>query len=277
MKALTGLRQRRDEAVKEDVTWPLTVEEFAQAYDLGERDFRLADLRDADLRGANLEGASLYQANLPWARLFDANLQRAALTRANLESANLTGANLRWANMSEANLRWTNLRDAILEGANLSDANLFDANLRDADLRWANLERADLRWTDLAHTNFNNAILTGTCLDPAAPMPPTDLSAFEITPDGKLIGYRTSRSVHVKGHKYEPGQSYTATLFSMDTGTDCHPGLYVFPDVEEALELAVRHNTSVVVVHIDPSHVMRTVGGNYRCKAFTVVKEIPVN
>jgi uncharacterized protein YjbI with pentapeptide repeats len=304
---LGAFRKRRDDAIEEDVMWSLTAKQFAQAYALGERNFENVDIRNADLRGADLAGAKLCWATLENANLSEANLSNAWMTRANLALAQMSGANLEdallreailtgvelvGANLTDARLIYAWLAGANLEGANLNNANLTGArligtNLKGADLENTGLDSADftranltgarLTHAHLRYTNFNDAILDGTCLDPLALVPKTDLSAFKRTQNGKLIGYRTSRSVHVTGHNYEPGQSYLAPFFSKDTGTDCHPGLYVLPDLESARALAQERQTNIVVVHIDPAHAMRTVGGNYRCKAFTVVKEIPVN
>ena len=125
------------------------------------------------------------------------------------------------ADLLEANLYMANLREANLFGANLYGADLRGANLRGANLREANLYGADLRWVDLADT----------CLDPNATMP--DLDDSEITDAGleisgdRVCGWRTARSMHCGDTKYAPGRCYEAPVFSVDTASECHPGIYL--------------------------------------------------
>ena len=109
-------------------------------------------------------------------------------------------------------------------------ASLYRADLRGADLAGANLRGANLRGADL-----RGACLTGTCLDPAAPVPrPSDadlarayLSLGARTLDGREIvrGWRTAESQFIFGHEYIWGW-YGAPVFSVDTSTECHPGIY---------------------------------------------------
>ena len=142
------------------------------------------DLEGANLEFANLEGANLKHANLQYTYLQYAKLQYAKLQYAyllgaylqytNLLGADLLGANLQYTNLQYAKLEGANLQDANLQDANLQDANLQDANLQDAnllgaDLQDANLLGADLLGADLTitqalKTNFQNANLTGTCI-----------------------------------------------------------------------------------------------------------------
>ena len=114
-----------------------------------------ANLIGADLSGANLSGANLTLAPLSMAKLSEANLSKAELVGANLIGADLSGANL--------------LR-ARLTGADLGIAKLIKANLTLAELDVAKLIEADLTGSNLKmiralKTNFQNAILTGACIE----------------------------------------------------------------------------------------------------------------
>ncbi|MDM3849349.1 MAG: pentapeptide repeat-containing protein [Aphanizomenon gracile PMC627.10] len=99
----------------------------------------IPDLYKADMRGANLRGAELVGANLS-----EADLRKADLIGADLIGADLCGADLRWANLIKTDLRW--------------------ANLSNADLTNADLTNADLLQSQVISTNFNQAILTGSCI-----------------------------------------------------------------------------------------------------------------
>ena len=159
-----------------------------------------ADLTGIDFSGADLSGADLSKVNLSWANLSEANLSKVNLSWANLSEANLSkvdlseadlsGANLSWkylsrANLSRANLSGANLSGAIFDkndfrklttvGANLSGINLSKVDLSEADLSGKNLNRANLRETILSganlsrtqalKTNFEEAVLTGACIE----------------------------------------------------------------------------------------------------------------
>ena len=165
-----------------------------------------ADLTKASLAGANLTGADLTKASLAWA-----NLAGAYLTRANLAGANLAGADL-----TRANLAGADLTKASLAGADLTGADLTKAYLTGAKLAWANLAGAKL---------------AGTILDPAAPVPPVtdeEITAAGLEIRGEQVwGWRTATSQHCGLTAYVPGQCYEAPWFSVDTKTDCHPGIYL--------------------------------------------------
>jgi hypothetical protein len=192
---------------------------------LWEANLSRANLERADLFQANLREANLFQANLFQANLFQANLREANLERAYLREANLREANLREANLERAYLREANLREADLRGTNLSRADLQEANLSRANLEGASLEGASLEGTDLEEAN-----LSWTCLDPDAQLP--TLSDEEIIKagleiDGEWVcGWRTKRSRVVGNTIYESGV-YTAPVFSIDTNSECHPGIYI--------------------------------------------------
>ena len=108
-------------------------------------DWRQRHLNDRiDLRGADLS---------------EQNLNRANLSEVNLRDANLAGTDLRDAKLTFSSLCGADLQSADLMGADLSNANLANANLSQADLRRANLFAAQA-----VGTNFQQAILTGTCI-----------------------------------------------------------------------------------------------------------------
>ena len=97
--------------------------------------------------------------------LSEADLRRANLRRANLRIADLRIANLRRADLREADLSEADLRGADLRGADLSEADLRGADLREADLEGVDLSEAKLNPVQALGTNFNNAKLTGACIE----------------------------------------------------------------------------------------------------------------
>lgn len=137
-------------------------------------DLRGVDLRSANLSNTNLREANLTQANLAGANLSGANLEHAIITLADLQGANLAGACLHDVDFIESDLHGASFREGSLCGvlfrhANLSEADFRGADLGEADLRKANLRKADLRDTSLVETqvlgaNFEQAILTGACI-----------------------------------------------------------------------------------------------------------------
>jgi len=209
----------------------------------------------ADFRGADLREAHLWDAHLE-----DANLRGANLRGANLRGAHLEGANLEGANMWGADLREAHLWGAHLEGANLEGANMWGADLREAHLWDAHLEDANLRGA-----NLRGAHLQNTCLDPEN-VPNGRVTAFERTPDGLIIGYRTRKAGHID--RYRVGRHYSADFFST-ADTECHPGLYLCPTIEDAR----KHGEDIIMVHTRPEHVHQA-GKKYRCREFFVVKEV---
>jgi uncharacterized protein YjbI with pentapeptide repeats len=150
------------------------------------------------------------------------------LYKAILYGANLSGADLRNANLGGALLYVADVRGADLHGAYLCYADLRSANLTDA-----NLCKADLRGADLRDANLYGANLSKTVLDPKAPMP--TLNLYGLTVEGEyVIGYRTKRSRYCGNTTYEAGESYEAPWFSVDTRTDCHPGMYFYTSLKDA-------------------------------------------
>jgi hypothetical protein len=231
---------------------------------------RRCNLSRVDLVGADLRGENLRGANLSGAILIGADLRRANLSWADLRGANLRGAYLSGADLSGADLRRANLSGADLSGANLSGAYLSGAILSGADLSWANLS-----WADLSGANLSWADLRDTVLDPARPASGAGVE-FERDPDDPdyVFGYRTQRSTCVGASRYEVGQHYEAPLFSVCPDTECHPGLYLWPTLEMALEWRRRWSggeiIKVRVLAADVHHV----GDKWRCRAFDVTEEM---
>ena len=223
-----------------------------------------ANLSRANLSWADLRGANLREANLSGANLSGANLSGADLSRADLSGADLSGANLSEANLSGANLSGANLRGAGLSGADLSGAGLSGAGLSGADL-----SRAYLRWADLGRADLSEASLSGTCLDPANAPSGAD-GSFRKTSHGRVLGYRTQRSTHAGSAEYMPGESYTAPVFST-CDTDCHPGLYLWPTLEQAQEWAECYSADGIIKVSAKAVDVHSAGDKWRCKAFRVL------
>ena len=157
---------------------------------------------------------------------------------------------------------------ANLQGADLSDANLSDTNLRHADLRYANLIGANLLGADLS----------GTCLDPDAPIPTipdseivnnAGLEIQTVDNEERVYGWRTETSQHAGNTHYVPkNEPYEAPVFSVDTDTSCHPGIYL------ASENWLAHNYYVDVPLVR-CYCLRSelihAGDKWRCKRLWVI------
>ena len=221
----------------------------------------------ADLSGAYLRGADLREEDLRGANLVDADLRDAYLRDAYLRDANLRGADLRGAN-----LRGADLRGADLVGADLVRADLRGANLGGADLRGAYLRGADLRGADLW-----NADLADTICDPSSLLP--EISDEELIRSGLepktvggrryVYGWRTQKSQHVGSTLYKPRKRpYTAPVFSVDTVTDCHPGIYL-----SGLEwLRSNYVQKFVRCRCLRSEILHA-GDKWRCKRLWILNE----
>jgi hypothetical protein len=170
--------------------------------------------------------------------------------RANLQNANLQDANLYDANLQYANLQYANLQNADLQNANLQDANLYDADLQGANLQ-------------------------GTCLDPVN-IPYCPREDFQYDADGYAIGYRTEGTPAMCVGAYSVGQKYTANIFST-ASTECHPGLYLWPTLEQATayrkDMHPVEYAQMIKVKTKLEAIHKT-GTKYRCKWFEVVERI---
>ncbi|QLE45280.1 pentapeptide repeat-containing protein (plasmid) [Nostoc sp. C052] len=158
-----------------------------------------ANLEGADLDNANLDEAFLQNAYLKRVNFSGASLKNSILKKSVISNAIFCGADLTLADLSETeicnanfagleisgnivncdlsgtNLTMANLSNAYLYRSNFSKANLTKANLTkaffvDAVLWKANFTEALLCETNLKTTkaisaNFNNATLTGACIE----------------------------------------------------------------------------------------------------------------
>jgi uncharacterized protein YjbI with pentapeptide repeats len=180
---------------------------------------------------------------------------------------NFRDADLRDADLSDADLRCADLSDADLSYANLKNADLSYADLRGADLKNAHLSDADLRRVDLRNANLRGADLSGTCLDLNSEYN-SDLEGFERLDDQWIIGYRTKNSPHYPGPNYNVGDLRSVDLFST-SDTECHPGLYVCPTIDQAK----RWGKQIVKVIFQPHHLHRA-GRKWRVKELIVWEEL---
>ena len=143
--------------------------------------------------------------------------------------------------------------------AYLSYADLSYADLRGANLRGTNLSYADLRGTNLRGTN-----LYGTILSPTN-APNAIVDAFAHI-DGWVIGYRTAHSPVIGGSGYHDiGTTYTAPYFSTCDITDCHPGLYLWPQRDMC------NNADRIIMVIAWAGDVHKTPTKWRCKRFTKV------
>ena len=183
-------------------------------------------------------------------------------SKANLSGADLSGADLSGANLSGANLSGANLYGADLYRANLSGANLSGADLYGADLSWANLSGANLYRANLYGADLYRANLSNTVLDPTRE-PNGDVAGFEKR-GGYVIGYRTRKAGHID--IYRDGRYYSADVFST-CDTECHPGLYLWPTLQQARDFF--GEKEVIRVVTLPAEVHKA-GSKYRCRWFRV-------
>jgi hypothetical protein len=237
--------------------------DIAQELAKSERGYRVANLSGANLSGANLSGADLNRANLSGANLSWANLRGADLSWANLRGADLNRANLSRADLNRANLSGANLSGANLSGADLNRANLSGANLSWANLSWANLSRADLN-----RANLSGANLSETCVDPLAP-PNGECSEFPRRGDGWVNGWRT-KATSAAGRRLKTDRIYGCSVFSV-ADTECHPGWYLWPSLEQAYAFSGR--VPMVLVKARPRDIHRA-GGKWRSRAIWVLEDV---
>jgi len=116
---------------------------------------------------------------------------------------------------------------------------------------------------NLTGANLYRANLTGTVLDPVNE-PNGNVEGFE--KQGKYIyGYRTRKAGHID--EYRDGRSYSADWFSTCEKTDCHPGLYVWPTVEQAKSYS---GDPLIKVRI-PAWAVHKTPTKWRCVEFFVM------
>ncbi len=124
--------------------------------DLSEAELVWQDLRQADLKGADLSKANLRQADLK-----GADLSRKKLRQADLKGGDPSKANLRQADV----IKPKNFTRIDIMRGDFSRASLIEADLIGAYLTGADLTGAVLIATQALGTNFENAILTGACIE----------------------------------------------------------------------------------------------------------------
>ncbi|MBW4622192.1 MAG: pentapeptide repeat-containing protein [Cyanosarcina radialis HA8281-LM2] len=126
--------------------------------------------RGANLTGANFEGAILKSTDFTNANLTRTNFYLTQkLDRSRFKNTILTNPKVRKL-LVDKNGIGRSYQGCNLRGANLDGAKLNQANLTKADISHATLVRADLEDTNLCelqaiNTNFQQAQLTGACLE----------------------------------------------------------------------------------------------------------------
>ena len=152
---------------------------------------------------------------------------------------------------------------------NLSYANLYNANFFGADLSGANLSCAYLYNANFSDANLFGANLTNTCLDPSR-KPNALVSEFK--KDGIfIVGYRTKESITMRNIVYESGSEYSALFFSTCENTDCHPGLYLYPTLEQVKK--EYESAAYVKVWAKAEETVKAVT-KWRCKKFYRVENV---
>jgi len=178
--------------------------------------------------------------------------------------ADLRRACLRGACLSESDLREACLCKSDLYRANLRRACLRGACLRESDLRKSDLSESDLRESDLRGARLYGAKLSGTCLDPQNV--PSG-AGYNFTRDGEFVlGYRTRKAGHID--MYRDGRIYAADWFSTCPDTSCHPGLYLWSTLRQAIDFS--GDKEMICVRTRPADV-HLGGDKWRCRWFEVI------
>jgi hypothetical protein len=123
---------------------------------------------------------------------------------------------------------------------------------------------------NLFGANLFGAVVEKTCLDTTNKTTGADKRFRRV---GKyVIGYRTAKAGHID--KYRVGRFYTADWFST-ADTECHPGLYLWPTVDQARQYAAKYGIEgpIIMVRTYVKDVHKA-GTRYRCRWFEVRKVI---
>jgi uncharacterized protein YjbI with pentapeptide repeats len=132
---------------------------------MGGTSFRNADLTEADFTSATLKSTDFRNATLTRTNFH----QTQKLDQARVGDTILVDTKVRDLLVTHRGAKQSfigcNLRGANLIGADLNDADFTEANLTGANLQGAWLEQANLTKTQVLNTNFNQAHLTGACLE----------------------------------------------------------------------------------------------------------------
>lgn len=147
-----------------------------------------------------------------------------------------------------------------------------DASFAGCDFINCNFKNACLRDMDVKNTHFVNCDFTSTVFDPKAKMPPLRKNHGFEKVGRRLIGYRTKRSRFAGSNFYRLGETYTAPIFSVDTETECHPGLYVLPSHDafyNEFNLFELRDYGMIKVSFSPKDLLEA-GEKWRVKSFKV-------
>ncbi len=151
--------------MKEDEKFAL-VRRIAIAFAaIGGTSFRSADLTEANFAQAILKSTDLRKASVTltcWSQT--QKLDRARVGGTILLEPTVRDLLVTSQGKGKAYIG-RNLKGANLSNADLSDADLTEADISGATLQGANLERANLTKTQALNANFDQARLTGACLE----------------------------------------------------------------------------------------------------------------
>ncbi|RAQ42226.1 pentapeptide repeat-containing protein [Arthrospira sp. O9.13F] len=162
---LKGINLRETNLTDTDLKGAYCLKGSCQNVEGDQAHFDGSYLKEADFTGAYLQGSSFKGADL----------RNVNFTNAHLVGVDFRGADIQGADFSGANLYRSQLMGVIASETKWCKANLLSANLLGTDLRSANLENANLTRANLEevnlsnalafHTNFEQATLTGVCID----------------------------------------------------------------------------------------------------------------
>lgn len=161
----------------------LTVNEFLERYQAGERNFAgmglsrersgRAIIEDVDLTGVNLSGADLWgvtfyncilnHARMHGARLVNAIFHLVEMDGADLTCATLVGAQIRYSSWINVSLQYANLSFAVLDSVDLDSALLEECNLIRTNLSKISLQQNGQPYT-LYFLRAERAVLWNTIL-----------------------------------------------------------------------------------------------------------------
>lgn len=175
----------------------------------------------ANLSGKNLKGLDLRDVRLVEANLCGINFRGACLRDAHFQGAKLQLAQFQGADLRGGNFRGSDLMGACLQGADARGADFKESKLQETELRGVHLEGADLQMTVLSPHNKPNGLV----------------SAFEEFEPGWVLGYRT-RATSAPGRGLVDDVYYSSEPFSTCDHSDCHPGWYLWPSLDQARDFS---------------------------------------
>jgi len=123
---------------------------------------------------------------------------------------------------------------------------------------------------NLSGANLSGTKLSRTCLDPVLTAAARRLAT--LNRQRGIIGYRTATSQHVDDKTYTPGHTVVANALSWNSATECHPGIYFYPTLEE---LRNRYPIqSVVKVYVRAGDYVPTAKGAFRAARIRVLETV---